>query len=82
MDWWILYQIAIDGLGNVWVTNPTGDLLSEFSNSGTAISGSSGYTGGGLSSPEASPLTARVMFGLLTPPQIKLLSLSVLPLLW
>jgi hypothetical protein len=47
--------IAIDSSGNVWTTNPTYIstsypvyTVSEFSNSGSAISSSSGFTGGGL----------------------------------
>jgi hypothetical protein len=51
-------HIAIDESGNVWAVNngpgAAGSVfsLSEFSSSGTAISSSAGYTGGGLNSPE------------------------------
>ena len=49
--------IAIDTSNNVWVTNFSsggsgiGNSLSEFSNSGTAISTSAGFSGGGLFGP-------------------------------
>jgi hypothetical protein len=42
-------SLAIDGAGNVWVTNNTGNTgnsVSEFSKSGTALSPSLGYAGG------------------------------------
>lgn len=50
--------IAIDGAGNVWVANIDGGgnanshsgSITELSNSGTAISGSNGYTGASASS--------------------------------
>jgi DNA-binding beta-propeller fold protein YncE len=38
--------LAIDGSGNVWVTNFDSGSLSEFSPSGTAITGSTGYQNG------------------------------------
>jgi len=44
--------IAIDGSQNVWVLSTAANTLSEFTNAGVALSGSSGYTGGGLQSPE------------------------------
>jgi streptogramin lyase len=47
------HSVAVDGLGNVWVTNP-GSLpfsVSEFSSSGVPISPSGGFTGGGLDGP-------------------------------
>lgn len=37
--------IAIDGSGNVWVADEFSGSISEFNSSGTAISGSNGYTG-------------------------------------
>jgi sugar lactone lactonase YvrE len=40
--------IAIDASGSVWVTNRLGDSVSKFNSSGTAVSGTNGYTGGGL----------------------------------
>jgi len=56
-----LYQpqyLAIDASGNVWTTDndysgnpPAIGGLSEFSSSGTAKSGTGGYTGGGLDAP-------------------------------
>jgi len=42
--------LAIDGAGSVWVANGNGSV-SQFTNLGTAISPSGGYTGGALSSP-------------------------------
>lgn len=45
-------SIAVDGSGNVWVTNPSGDSVTELSSTGAVLSGSSGYTtGGSLSAP-------------------------------
>ena len=43
-------SIAIDGSGNVWVTDGSG-VVSELSSNGAAISPSTGYTGGGLDGP-------------------------------
>jgi hypothetical protein len=49
--------IAIDSNSHVWVTNSTtsagyvGNDISEFNAAGTALSPSTGYTGGGLSDP-------------------------------
>lgn len=42
------YALAIDGAGNVWVTNYSGNNLSKFSAIGAPLSGSSGFSGGGL----------------------------------
>jgi DNA-binding beta-propeller fold protein YncE len=36
--------LAIDGNSNVWVANDTGTTVSEFNNSGSPMSGSSGYS--------------------------------------
>ncbi len=53
------YGIAIDGGGNVWIANiaPYPGVISEFSNNGTAITGTGGYTdgrgGGGLAEPNS-----------------------------
>jgi streptogramin lyase len=48
------YGVAIDGAGNVWVANygssGTGNSISEFTSSGTAVTSSTGYQGG-LSAP-------------------------------
>jgi hypothetical protein len=43
--------LAIDAAGNVWVANSSYHSLVEFSPAGAPLSGSSGYTGGGLSDP-------------------------------
>jgi hypothetical protein len=40
--------VAVDAAANVWVTNPSGNSVTELSNSGAAISGSSGFTAGGM----------------------------------
>lgn len=40
-------NLAVDASGNVWVTNPTGNSVTELSSTGTAISPSGGYTAGG-----------------------------------
>ncbi len=46
------YGVAIDGSGNVWATNRGGaGSVSEFSSTGTAISGKSAFSGGGLDNP-------------------------------
>jgi hypothetical protein len=52
--------IALDGAGNVWTTNESGvaytgpSSISELSSSGSFVSGSGGYTGGGqLSDPSS-----------------------------
>jgi hypothetical protein len=39
--------LAIDGSGNVWITDPFVHSVSELSNTGAAISPSGGYTGAG-----------------------------------
>jgi len=44
-------NIAIDAGGNAWVANSGNNSLSEFSAGGTALTGNSGYTGGGLDQP-------------------------------
>jgi streptogramin lyase len=43
--------IAIDSLGNIWVTNPS-NTISKFSPAGVALSGV-GFSGGGLSLPQS-----------------------------
>ena len=43
--------IAIDGSGNAWVTDNSGDSVTEVSSGGAFLSGASGYTGGGLNGP-------------------------------
>lgn len=47
------YGVAIDAAGNVWTANLGNNSISKLSNTGTAISPSSGYTGGGVSTPFA-----------------------------
>ncbi len=46
-------SLATDSLGDVWVADQGGDRVSEFDPDGNALSPSSGYTGGGISGPEA-----------------------------
>jgi hypothetical protein len=43
--------IANDASGNVWVTNPGNNSVTELSNTGAPISGSSGFTQGGINVP-------------------------------
>jgi hypothetical protein len=44
--------VAIDGANNIWIANNGNSYaLSEFTNSGSAISGSAGYQGGNLDNP-------------------------------
>ena len=45
--------IAIDGLGNAWVTNFETFAVTEISSTGVFLSGANGYTSGGLSQPDA-----------------------------
>ena len=47
------FGVAIDGTGNVWVSNQLGNSLTELSSSGTPISPVAGYTGGGLDVPDS-----------------------------
>ena len=51
--------VAIDGGGNVWATN-TGNsyALSEFTNTGNAITGSAGYQAGNLNAPTSIAIDA------------------------
>jgi len=44
-------ETAIDGAGNAWATSFIGDDVTEISNSGTFLSGTTGYKGGGLNEP-------------------------------
>jgi streptogramin lyase len=44
-------DLAVDGSGNIWVTNYTLNSISELSPAGAAMSPSTGYTGGGLDLP-------------------------------
>jgi DNA-binding beta-propeller fold protein YncE len=43
--------VAVDGAGNVWVTNYTNSTITEFSSVGAILSGANGYTEAGLSEP-------------------------------
>jgi hypothetical protein len=43
-------DIAIDGSGSIWITNFSGSVT-KLSNSGAVLSGTTGYTAGGFSSP-------------------------------
>jgi hypothetical protein len=43
--------IAVDGLGQIWVAG-TGSSVSLFTGSGVPVSGSGGFTGGGVSNPQ------------------------------
>ena len=45
--------IAIDGSGNAWIADFSGNKITEISSSGTLVSGNNGYSGGGLSGPWA-----------------------------
>ncbi len=45
--------IAIDGSGYVWIANAGNNSVTELTNTGVAVSGSSGYTAGSISSPSA-----------------------------
>jgi len=38
------YQVALDGAGNAWITNEGSGNIAEFSNSGTQLSPTNGYT--------------------------------------
>ena len=47
------FGIAIDGTGNVWISNQSGNSLTELSSTGVPISPFAGYTGGGLDVPDS-----------------------------
>jgi hypothetical protein len=40
-------SIAVDASSNIWVTNPSGNSVTELNNTGAAVTGGSGYTAGG-----------------------------------
>jgi streptogramin lyase len=44
--------VAIDASGNIWSANYYGDSVGLVSSAGTVLSGTTGYTGGGLSHPQ------------------------------
>ena len=46
------YGLAIDASGNVWVTNETGASITKMNGLGTVLSGTTGFTGGGLLGPK------------------------------
>ncbi len=46
------YGLAIDAGGNVWVTNESGASVTKLSGIGTVLSGTTGFTGGGLLGPK------------------------------
>ena len=46
------YGLAIDASGDVWVTNEAGASVTELSTIGTTLSGTNGFTGGGLLGPK------------------------------
>jgi DNA-binding beta-propeller fold protein YncE len=51
-------SIALDSLGNVWIADFATSALTKFSPLGAPLSGSSGFTGGGLSSPNSLAIDA------------------------
>jgi streptogramin lyase len=52
------YFPAIDAVGNIWVPGYISNTLTEFSPTGTILSGSNGFTGGGLNLPYAIAIDA------------------------
>jgi sugar lactone lactonase YvrE len=44
-------KVAIDALGDAWVTNYSNSTVTEFSPAGAFLSGTSGYSGGGITNP-------------------------------
>jgi PKD repeat protein len=44
-------RMAIDGSGNVWVANYSGNSVTKFSSTGAILSGLNGFTDGGLNNP-------------------------------
>ena len=50
------YDIAIDGDGNIWVSNSGANTISEFNSSGPVSS--TGFSGGGLTNPEGLTIDA------------------------
>jgi streptogramin lyase len=45
------FSVAIDGAGNVWITNRNSASIAELNNNGTAISPTKNYQGGGMNDP-------------------------------
>jgi len=50
--------VAIDSSGNAWVANTNNSTLSEFTNTGTALSTLTGFFGGGIAAPDAIAIDA------------------------
>jgi hypothetical protein len=50
--------IANDASGNVWITNPGDNSVTELNNTGAAVTGGNGYTGGGISNPQGIAIDA------------------------
>jgi hypothetical protein len=50
--------LAVDGAGQVWVTNRGTNSVTQLANTGAVLSGSSGYTAGSLNSPAAIAIDA------------------------
>jgi hypothetical protein len=46
------HSVAIDGCGNAWVANNEGISVTLFSSSGSVLSGTTGFTGGGVFDPD------------------------------
>jgi sugar lactone lactonase YvrE len=44
-------KVAIDALGDAWVTNYSDSTVTEFSPTGAFLSGTGGYSGGGITNP-------------------------------
>jgi len=53
------YGLAIDASGNVWVTNETGASITKMNGLGTVLSGTTGFTGGGIDAPVALALDSQ-----------------------
>ena len=51
--------VAIDGLGNVWVSNSGANSVSAFTSTGSSLSGMNGFTGTGLNAPDGIAITPR-----------------------
>jgi PKD repeat protein len=48
----LVYGLAIDGTGNAWISKSDYSTVTELSSSGTLLSGSNDYSGGGLNDPQ------------------------------
>jgi streptogramin lyase len=47
------FGIGVDGTGNVWISNQSGNTLTKLSSSGALLSPFAGYAGGGLDVPDS-----------------------------